>query len=145
MWSDVEKSQGYISTNVRKDDLPLITSFDGINVFRPWRRKPEWKTLGGWTHVDQGRSKLGFHCVQGLVTITDSTPETVGLVVVPGSHNYHSSFIRSHATNDLDFVRVTQAKTQSAPSRPRFSRGSHFMGFKDYPCQYTGYFRDTRH
>ena len=34
---------------------------------------------------------------------------------MPGSHNYHSSFTRSHAKNDIDFVRVPS----NSPSLPK--------------------------
>merc|ERR1711865_678848 len=29
----------------------VIASFDGGNMFRPWRSKPERRTAGGWWHV----------------------------------------------------------------------------------------------
>ena len=52
----------------------LITSFDGCGVFRPWGFNPDWKTDGGWWHVDQN-SRLsggnGYECVQGLVNLFD--------------------------------------------------------------------------
>ena len=68
----------------------LLTSFDGANVFRPWNDRPEWRTDGGWYHVDQGTAKQGCHCVQGLLTLTDASYHTGGLVVVPGSHHAHA-------------------------------------------------------
>ena len=98
--------------------VSLLTSFDGINVYRPWRDNAEWKTVGGWTHVDQGRSKHGFHCIQGLVSLTNSTPETGGLVVMPGTHEHHSAFINSHATNEFDFARIPR----DSPSLPKEMR-----------------------
>jgi ectoine hydroxylase-related dioxygenase (phytanoyl-CoA dioxygenase family) len=70
----------------------VIVSFDGGNVFRPWVHKREWKTAGGWWHVDQNSflsNQDGFSCVQGLVTFTDATPESGGLCVIPGSHKHH--------------------------------------------------------
>ena len=70
----------------------LLTSFDGANVFRPWIDRPERRTEGGWYHVDQGIAKQGCHCVQGLLTLTDATYHTGGLVVVPGSHRAHADF-----------------------------------------------------
>merc|ERR1712224_522083 len=60
----------------------LLVSFDGGNVFRPWKDKPEWKTSGGWWHVDQNSFQedgAGFRCVQGLLAFTDATPATGGL------------------------------------------------------------------
>lgn len=72
----------------------LICSFDGANAFRPWREleRPEWRTRGGWYHVDQnaenegGRGKV---CVQGLVNIYPCSELSGGLTVVPGSHKHH--------------------------------------------------------
>ncbi|CAB9500770.1 Phytanoyl-CoA dioxygenase (PhyH) [Seminavis robusta] len=89
-----------------KESLELLTSFDGINVFRPWQYKPGWKTRDGWSHVDQGFKLQGFHCVQGLVTLTDATTMTGGFVAVPKSHKFHSAFINYHATTNRNFVRI---------------------------------------
>lgn len=66
----------------------LLCSFDGLNVFRPWSAgsggKAHWRTRGGWFHVDQNpRLRPGRHCVQGLVTLTDCTEASGGLVVIP--------------------------------------------------------------
>lgn len=74
------------------DCKDVIASFDGGNVFRPWASKPEWRTDGGWWHVDQNaflHKQDGFTCVQGLVTFTDASPTTGGLCVIPGSHKHH--------------------------------------------------------
>jgi ectoine hydroxylase-related dioxygenase (phytanoyl-CoA dioxygenase family) len=72
----------------KTDDL--IVSFDAGNAFRPWKRNPTWKTIGGWWHVDQNATndmhKEGMVCVQGLVTYYDATEETGGLCVFPKSH-----------------------------------------------------------
>jgi len=72
----------------------MLVSFDGGNVFRPWERKPEWKTSGGWWHMDQNaflEHQDCFKCVQGLVTFTDATLATGGLCVIPGSHKHHKA------------------------------------------------------
>ena len=45
----------------------LLTSFDGLGLYRPWHREGagHWKTKGGWWHIDQdARKKPGFECVQ---------------------------------------------------------------------------------
>eukprot|EP00747_Dinoflagellata_sp_TGD_P165189 gnl/TRDRNA2_/TRDRNA2_186158_c0_seq1.p1 gnl/TRDRNA2_/TRDRNA2_186158_c0~~gnl/TRDRNA2_/TRDRNA2_186158_c0_seq1.p1 ORF type:complete len:428 (-),score=72.79 gnl/TRDRNA2_/TRDRNA2_186158_c0_seq1:161-1417(-) len=79
----------------------LIASFDGGNVFRPWANRREWRTVGGWWHVDQNSflpNQDGLACVQGLVTFTDATPATGGLCVIPGSHKCHQDVCaRAHA------------------------------------------------
>lgn len=84
----------------------LITSFDGLNVFRPWNHG-FLKTVGGWYHVDQGRTKLGLHSVQGLVSLYNQGPHTGGLVVVPGSHLRHAELV-AQAQDDVDFIAVPQ-------------------------------------
>ena len=60
-------------------EADLISSFDAINVFRPFAKHPELKTKGGWLHLDQnaypsGQGKSSKHCVQGLVSDTYLTP-----------------------------------------------------------------------
>lgn len=95
-------------------DDDVITSFDGGNVFRPWRHRPEWKTEGGWWHLDQNHFKRGKDkrvSVQGFVTLTDSTAATGGLCVISGSHLEHRqvcerAFAQDH---DRDFVPVQLA------------------------------------
>eukprot|EP00438_Fugacium_kawagutii_P021664 Skav223792 [mRNA] locus=scaffold575:461177:469481:+ [translate_table: standard] len=71
----------------------LLVSFDGGNIFRPWKYNPGWLTRGGWFHCDQnahlGAESQGRVCVQGLVTLLDADRYSGGLVVVPGSHRKH--------------------------------------------------------
>lgn len=65
----------------------LLTSFDAANAFRPWRFDSTWRTKGGWFHVDQNpNTKPGRVCVQGLVSLYDTTEEVGGLTVIPQSH-----------------------------------------------------------
>uniref|UniRef100_A0A6A7G2X7 Phytanoyl-CoA dioxygenase n=1 Tax=Hirondellea gigas TaxID=1518452 RepID=A0A6A7G2X7_9CRUS len=63
----------------------LITSFDGCCSFRPWKTDPSWRTYGGWYHFDQSAQKKGKHCVQGILSLTDATAETGGLVILKDS------------------------------------------------------------
>lgn len=77
----------------------LITSFDGINMFRPWHHGFQ-KTVGGWFHVDQGSSHRGFCCVQGMVSLYDQDESTGGLVVIPGSHHRHDEVCELKACGD---------------------------------------------
>eukprot|EP01048_Picozoa_sp_COSAG05_P010719 COSAG05_NODE_961_length_6421_cov_4.206738_3_plen_721_part_00 len=80
----------------------LITSFDSGNIFRPWHEagRPEWKTQGGWWHVDQNAAEpichMGKMSVQGVLTYTDATAATGGLTVVPRSHLDHSAMCERH-------------------------------------------------
>lgn len=89
----------------------LLVSFDGGNAFRPWKYNQEWLTDGGWYHVDQNATKaggVGRVCVQGLVTLTDVSEDTGGLVVIPGSHSKHTEMCkRSKVAKSMgDFVPV---------------------------------------
>lgn len=70
----------------------LLTSMDGLILWRPWQQKPQqvsenWKTRGSWLHVDQNvfkRSEL--LAVQGLVNLCLADSSTGGFVCIPGSH-----------------------------------------------------------
>jgi hypothetical protein len=83
------------------DSKDLIASFDGGNAFRPWANRPEWRTRGGWWHVDQNaflNDQDGFRSVQGLLSFTDATQASGGLCVIPGSHKHHTDVCsRAHA------------------------------------------------
>ncbi|CAJ1380827.1 unnamed protein product [Effrenium voratum] len=90
----------------------LLVSFDGGNVFRPWRYNWDWLTSGGWFHCDQNARlphSRGRVCVQGLVTLRAATAETGGLVVVPGSHLKHEELCSRSALSrgSGDFVPVS--------------------------------------
>lgn len=91
----------------------LISSFDGGNAFRPWEKRLDWRTQGGWWHCDQngtrpGRS--GLVCVQGLVLLTPANEYTGGFCVIPGSHLDHDAFSRRHpyADGQGDFLPVPE-------------------------------------
>ncbi|CAJ1368148.1 unnamed protein product, partial [Effrenium voratum] len=84
----------------------LITSFDGINVFRPWHAGFS-KTEGGWFHVDQGATQQGRCCVQGLVSLYDQNERTGGLVVKPKSHLRHQELCELSKGGE-DFIGVPE-------------------------------------
>jgi len=71
----------------------LITSFDGCNMYRPWKYNAKWKTKGKWWHLDQNarnpRSK-GKQSIQGLLALMDGNEKTGGLCVIPGTHEKHT-------------------------------------------------------
>eukprot|EP00747_Dinoflagellata_sp_TGD_P140807 gnl/TRDRNA2_/TRDRNA2_176047_c0_seq1.p1 gnl/TRDRNA2_/TRDRNA2_176047_c0~~gnl/TRDRNA2_/TRDRNA2_176047_c0_seq1.p1 ORF type:complete len:397 (+),score=57.08 gnl/TRDRNA2_/TRDRNA2_176047_c0_seq1:83-1273(+) len=84
----------------------LLSSFDGAGVFRPLLRE-EWRTRGGWFHVDQGAQKRGLQSVQGFVSLYDASEATGSLVVVPRSHLHHDKVVsRNHGPRGMDFVRL---------------------------------------
>lgn len=75
-------------------DDDLLTSFDGMALWRPTSINPEWRTNrgGSWLHIDQHPiGRPGFHCVQGLVSLLPTSPETGGNVIIPGSHTRFES------------------------------------------------------
>ncbi len=93
------KSQWYLRSipNVKKafakiwGTQELLTSFDGVSLWRPWNINPAWKTETGqsWFHIDQHPiSRPGKQCVQGLVNLLPTSEEIGGNVMIPGSHNY---------------------------------------------------------
>ena len=86
--------------NILGDDN-LLTSFDGANVFRPWKYDASWKTKQSWFHTDQlafpikdKDGKMLYHgavggkreYIQGFVNLVKTTPETGGNTVVPKTH-----------------------------------------------------------
>jgi ectoine hydroxylase-related dioxygenase (phytanoyl-CoA dioxygenase family) len=69
----------------------LLTSFDGVSLWRPWNINPDWKTESGqsWFHIDQHPiSKPGKQCIQGLVNLLPTSKEIGGNVIIPGSHKF---------------------------------------------------------
>jgi len=89
----------------------LLVSFDGGNIFRPWKYKKSWLTSGGWYHCDQNarfKDSQGKVCIQGLVTLFDATADTGGLVVIPGSHRHHEEICKRSALakRSGDFVPI---------------------------------------
>ena len=93
------KSQWYLRSipNVKKafakiwGTEDLLTSFDGVSLWRPWNINPRWKTESGqtWFHIDQHPiSRPGKQCVQGLVNLLPTSEEIGGNVMVPGSHKF---------------------------------------------------------
>lgn len=82
----------------------LITSFDGVNVFRPWVKEKKWQTKGGWWHVDQNgyfENRRERISVQGLVSYTATTSVTGGLCVIAGSHK---KFTQMCLRNELAYM-----------------------------------------
>lgn len=84
---DVEKVKSCFASIWQTQEL--LTSFDGITVWRPWTYKEEWKTNFGsdWLHIDQHPiGRPGKHCFQGVLNLMEVTSSTGGNVMVPQSH-----------------------------------------------------------
>ena len=71
------------------DTDELLTSFDGITIWRPWTHREEWRTNLGtdWLHIDQHPlGRPGKHCFQGVLNLMEVTRHTGGNVMIPKSH-----------------------------------------------------------
>lgn len=77
----------------------LLTSFDGMSLFRPWRLNPEWRTnpSASWLHIDQHPiHRQGLQCVQGLVNLLPMDPSCGGNVLIPKSHRDFPNIVRKY-------------------------------------------------
>lgn len=93
------------------DTDELLTSFDGITIWRPWTYRKEWKTNLGtdWLHIDQHPvGRPGKHCFQGVLNLMEVTRYTGGNVMIPRSHKrfvaipeqYEERLSRIHSSID---------------------------------------------
>lgn len=85
--------------------VPMITSFDGLCVFRPWQRGVGPRTISRpWFHTDQGEGLRGKKSIQGLVTLYPQTAATTGgLTVIPGSHKFHDAILLLPTEERIEF------------------------------------------
>lgn len=99
----------------------LVTSIDGVCVMPP----PEARGVGfdngkRWYHFDQGKT-LGRRCVQGFVAVTESAAEDGTLVVLEGSHLYHSEFMTkfgaAHAKSG-DWIKFNEEELKWLQDKP---------------------------
>ena len=82
------------------DDEDLLVSFDGMALWRPTDIDPEWSTDrgGAWLHLDQHPiSRPGRQCVQGAVTLTATSSDIGGNIMVPGSHKWFAEIPTRYA------------------------------------------------
>ena len=74
----------------------LVCSFDGSCYIKQGNNKLNTKC---WTHTDQAPKKIGRHCVQGFVSLTNNKNNS--LVVYEGSHLLHDPYFREiNQSND---------------------------------------------
>lgn len=91
------------------DTDDLLSSFDGCGIFRPWLYNQDWKTSGGWFHVDQStKSKggVGFQCTQGLINLFDCDDTTGGLTVKPKTHKHHTELCERSRMHSGHYVSI---------------------------------------
>ncbi|MES1915978.1 MAG: hypothetical protein MHM6MM_007847 [Cercozoa sp. M6MM] len=100
---------------------PLTPSTPPEQVFRPWRlqerffegRSRNWKTRGGWWHVDQNPvKKPGLEAVQGFVSLTKQDARTGGLTIL-SCRDFQQRFKDIRARNNSDFIRLPSDSVKS--------------------------------
>lgn len=96
--------------NVNKEDL--LVSFDGVSFHIP----PEITGFGwiekqdkSWLHTDQSYFRNDFECVQGWINAYDTNKGDATLVILEGSHRYHSDFSKEfEGTSSDDWFMLNQ-------------------------------------
>ena len=114
-------------------ECKLLTSFDGIGIFRPWKYKKnkyKWDTIDSWYHIDQNiELQPNFETIQSLVTLYDQTQDTGSIVVIPKSHlltvNDYQNVLNVLKTGILGQI------TDSEFDALKFNLGSNFITFDD--------------
>jgi len=73
----------------------LLVSYDGICFQAPPELTGKYseKYSEPWWHMDQGKKKRGFHCVQAFVNLEETTEEDGCFICLPGSHKFHQEFM----------------------------------------------------
>ena len=88
----------------------LLTSFDGLGIFRPWYSDVSgkyWKTGKGWWHIDQNVQRIPQRVtVQALVTLYDQNEYTGSTCLIPDSHKLVKKKLTHLHKDDGHFVRV---------------------------------------
>eukprot|EP01084_Bolivina_argentea_P106624 190753_1 len=78
----------------------LLTSYDGIGIYRPYNKHNEYKTRPQWFHVDQHYKELpSFDVLQGVLTLQTQSVYSGGTVVIPRSHSVFKEATESIETN----------------------------------------------
>ena len=79
-------------TNIFKqlwDTDELVCSFDGCCYYpSDYQGKPSY-----WTHTDQSSRKIGLHCYQSFLSLTDNQERT--LIIYKGSHLLHQDYFQT--------------------------------------------------
>eukprot|EP00877_Chromochloris_zofingiensis_P007156 jgi/Chrzof1/2694/Cz11g25140.t1 len=83
----------------------LLTSFDSINVLRPReygtsKMKADYQKP--WWHVDQAPTRLGMHCIQGILNLTSVQPDSATLMVKDKSYHAHHDFWEQSSMLEAD-------------------------------------------
>ena len=82
----------------------LLTSFDGIGIYRPYTNYPKYKTREQWFHVDQHYHEFpNFNVYQGLISLQKQNEYTGGTVIIPKSHLLFKELTKNI---DTDFKKI---------------------------------------
>lgn len=79
-----------------------------------------------WPHVDQSPSRVGLHCIQGILNFAPNGHDDGGLLVLKGSHTLNEDFFKSHC--------VLGRKTSGPPDWFGFEQ-SEGKWFEDRGCE----------
>ncbi|ETO14101.1 hypothetical protein RFI_23267 [Reticulomyxa filosa] len=85
----------------------LLVSMDGLAIFRPWKQRTQWKTVGGWYHIDQNvimKPKLCSY--QGYVTLYDQNQYTGGTTVIPTTQQDIVKTMGPYCSRPSDYIEV---------------------------------------
>jgi ectoine hydroxylase-related dioxygenase (phytanoyl-CoA dioxygenase family) len=96
----------------------LLTSFDGANMMIPsnvkkYRHKnivlnDGTELIGTWYHTDQSQKLKQKVCIQGLLNFVKTTKDDGCLVVLKGSHKYHTELFEHFGiTNKSDWFKCS--------------------------------------
>ena len=70
----------------------LLVSFDAFSFQVPHEGRTKGWEKGDWYHFDQSTSRPEFECVQGWINGVDTNPGDATLVVMVGSHLFHTEY-----------------------------------------------------
>jgi hypothetical protein len=89
----------------------LHCSKDGFTLQRPTN---EHLRSGNSDHFDQGQTRLGLHCIQGSVALTNQEHDDGCFLCWPGSHTFHERIVaqRDSSVGRADFVMLKKADKQ---------------------------------
>jgi len=91
--------------NVKQTEL--LTSFDGVGIFRPYDKNPDWKTHGQWFHVDQNpQFKPNLDCYQGAIPLYDQNEYSGGTVVIPKTHTSFQEIFKTIPHRNKNLVSI---------------------------------------
>lgn len=77
------------------NEKELLVSFDSMCIMNPPNKGGNIDSIS-WLHVDQGPKKKGLQCIQGFVNLEETTENDGSMIIIPGSHKYHSGMFEKN-------------------------------------------------